>query len=255
MMPSLLSPPGALCLSCGKRRGLPEGLPLCPACAAELVRAPYRQGLLCPRCKSLLKRGKPCAFCRRDEAGLITKTFAPYRYHGAPRSLALTLKFRGDTRAAALLVPAAVRSLGGEGFDALVPVPLSAARFRERGYNQALALAELVGYRTGMPVEQLLTRVRKTARQTEQRTLPDRMENVRDAFALASGADCGGKRLLLVDDVRTTGATAMSCAEVLRRAGAADVSLLVMCVAPGLVRGRKKGGIAPVLRRKTTIHL
>ena len=70
-MGALLSPDGALCLSCGKQRGLLSGLPLCPACAKELVTAPYRpQGLLCPRCKSLLKPGKPCAFCKRISSSI-----------------------------------------------------------------------------------------------------------------------------------------------------------------------------------------
>ena len=111
----LLSPDGALCLSCGKLRGQLSGLPLCPACARELVRAPYRQGLLCPRCRSVMKIGKPCPFCARDKEGLLSQTFAPYRYHGAPRSLVLSLKFRGDTRAAALLAPARVQPGQGAG--------------------------------------------------------------------------------------------------------------------------------------------
>ena len=237
----LLSPEGAYCLSCGKLRGLLSGLPLCPACARELVRAPYGRGLLCPRCKSIVKPGRPCAFCARDREGLLGETFAPYRYHGAPRSLVLTLKFRGDARAAALLAPAMARSLKDpSAWDALVPVPLSAQRLRERGFNQARELAELVGVKTGLPVRDLLVRVRKTARQTDQHSLRERTRNVKDAFAPAAGADCAGLRLLLVDDVRTTGATALSCAAVLRRMGAKDVGLMAACVAPGLVKGRKR---------------
>lgn len=237
----LLSPEGALCLSCGRLRGQLSGLPLCPACARELVRAPYGRGLLCPRCKSLIRPGKPCAFCARDREHLLGEAFAPYRYHGAPRSLVLTLKFRGDARAAALLAPAMARSLKDpSAYDALVPVPLSAQRLRERGFNQARELAELVGVQTGLPVLDLLVRVRKTARQTDQRTLRERTLNVQDAFAPAPGASCQGKRLLLVDDVRTTGATALSCARVLRQMGAAEIGLLTASIAPGLIRGQKK---------------
>ena len=245
----LLSPDGALCLSCGKLRGQLAGLPLCPACARELVRAPYRRGLLCPRCQSVMKIGKPCPFCARDKEGLLSRTFAPYRYHGAPRSLVLSLKFRGDTRAAALLAPAMARSLRGTDWDALVPVPLSVQRLRERGFNQARELAELTGVETGLPVSDLLVRVRKTGRQTDLHTRRDRILNVRDAFAPAPGADCAGKRVLLVDDVRTTGATALSCAGVLRQMGAAEVGLLAACVAPGLIRGRGKTA-GRVFRRK-----
>ena len=153
----------------------------------------------------------------------------------------MTLKFRGDARAAALLAPAMARCLRDpSAFDALVPVPLTAQRLRERGFNQARELAELVGVQTGLPVRDLLIRVRKTARQTDQRTLRERTLNVQDAFAPAPGASCQGKRLLLVDDVRTTGATVLSCARALRQMGAAEIALLTACIAPGLVRGQKK---------------
>ena len=239
-MGGLISPEGALCLSCGKRRGLVSGLPLCPACAGELVRAERQRGTLCPRCKSVLPPGRPCRFCGRDPEGLLRESFAPYRYRGVPRALALTLKFRGDTRAAALLAPAMARSLKAPDYDALVPVPLSAQRLWERDYNQARELAELVGHLAGIPVRDFLVRPKKTARQTDQHSLRGRVQNVAGAFAAAPGADCAGKRILLVDDVRTTGATALSCARVLREAGAEAIDLLTACIAPGLVRGRAR---------------
>ena len=238
-MGGLLSPGRAWCLSCGKLTGLTERLPLCPACALELAKASRVTGTTCPKCHGVLFPGRPCRFCRRDREGLLDEANGPYRYRGAPRSLVLTLKFRGDTRAAALLAPAMLTRVPAGPFDGLVPVPLGEKRLRERGYNQAWELAELVSFGTGIPLWEGLVRVRQTKRQTEQTTMRDRLKNVADAFGVQAGASCAGRRFLLVDDVRTTGATALSCARALRQAGAAGVSLLTACIAPGLVKGRK----------------
>ena len=239
-MGGLISPDGAYCLACGKKRGALEGLPLCPDCARGLLLAARPKGFLCPRCLSALLPGKPCRFCARDEDRLIGQTYAPFRYRGTPRSLVLRLKFGGDTRAAAVLAPFLLKALTGRDYDALVPVPLSAARMRERGYNQAMELSQLVGWQAGIKTEELLRRDRSTKRQTDMHTFRDRKRNVQDAFSLKAGADVRGRRLLLVDDVRTTGSTALSCAETLVRAGAARVDLLAVCIAPGLARGRQK---------------
>ena len=101
----------------------------------------------------------------------------------------------------------------------MVPVPLHRGRLRARGFNQA---RELAG-RLGVPMVEVLRRVRATPSQTD---LPAaaRHGNVRNAFALRRGHSVEGLRIVLVDDVSTTGATIESCARVLRAAGAADVS-------------------------------
>jgi ComF family protein len=105
-----------------------------------------------------------------------------------------------------------------DGADVLVPVPLHSRRRRRRGFNQAEAIARSIG----LPSRALLRRVRATPSQTD---LPAarRHANVRGAFRLAWRADVTGLRVVLVDDVCTTGATLESCARVLRDAGAADV--------------------------------
>jgi ComF family protein len=118
------------------------------------------------------------------------------------------------------------------GADIAVPVPLHRRRARERGFNQADDLARA----TGLPVVRALRRVRATPSQTD---LPAarRYANVRDAFALRRGIDVRGLRILIVDDVCTTGATIEACARVLRQGGAAQVSALTAARVEARPRG------------------
>jgi ComF family protein len=112
--------------------------------------------------------------------------------------------------------------LRGRHFDAIVPVPLHPARERERGFNQAALLAELLSKRAGIPLRNALLRVRYTTTQTAY-DRQERMENLKDAFCLRKNADVRGSRMLLVDDVLTTGSTLSECARVLRDGGALSV--------------------------------
>ena len=115
------------------------------------------------------------------------------------------------------------------GFDCILPVPLHPRRRRERGVNQAALLASEVSRRTGIPLrEDLLVRKKYTRPQTAI-SFRKRKSNVLDAFAVPSGPDVSGMKILLCDDVRTTGNTAQACATSLKKAGAADVCLLTAC--------------------------
>lgn len=112
--------------------------------------------------------------------------------------------------------------------DLVVPVPLHLARLRWRGFNQAQLLAAPLARAAGLRIDpHVLARVRPT---TPQVGLPERerRSNVRGAFAVRDAGRVAGRRLLLVDDVYTTGATVNECARVLRRAGARSVDVLVL---------------------------
>lgn len=112
-------------------------------------------------------------------------------------------------------------------WDALVPVPLHWSRRWRRGFNQAEVLARAVGRRHGLSVQRrLLRRVRATPPQHGD--AGSRRRNLRDAFAVPCIERCAGSRLLLIDDVFTTGATANACAAALRSAGAAAVGVLTL---------------------------
>ncbi|MDR1145638.1 MAG: hypothetical protein LBK71_05825 [Verrucomicrobiales bacterium] len=112
-------------------------------------------------------------------------------------------------------------------YDALVPVPLYPLRRRERGYNQSAELAARLGKAVGLPVWDALRRVKKTRTQARLRR-SERMKNLRAAFAVREKFDVRGKRLLIIDDVFTTGATINACARALRRAGAARLDALTV---------------------------
>jgi ComF family protein len=112
--------------------------------------------------------------------------------------------------------------LRGRQFDVIVPVPLHPARQRERGFNQAALLADLLSVRVAIRRRSLLERIRYTTTQTAF-DRAERMENLHNAFRLRKNMDVRGLRVLLVDDVLTTGSTLSECARVLKGAGATSV--------------------------------
>lgn len=111
----------------------------------------------------------------------------------------------------------------------IVPVPLHASRFRERGYNQAELLARAIAGIIAMPcAPNTLSRVRHTASQVETADRIGRLENMREAFVCTEPAAVRGRAILLVDDVCTTGATLQDCARALRAAGASSITALTL---------------------------
>jgi ComF family protein len=138
----------------------------------------------------------------------------------AARRAVHLLKYEGWRRvAASLAFPVATHpTLAGD--PVLIPVPLGAARRRSRGYNQSEELARALGGRCGLPVSHCLTRNRETRSQTAL-TPEERAANLRAAFVVRGEVPA---RVVLVDDVFTTGATLRSAAEALLAAGATRVS-------------------------------
>ncbi len=114
-----------------------------------------------------------------------------------------------------------------EQLDLVVPVPMHWWRKWNRGFNQAELLARVVGRRTGIPVARALKRRRSTLSQAGL-TLAQRRENLTGVFRVPARNRMEGRRVLLVDDVFTTGATASACAAALKRAGARSVVLLTL---------------------------
>ena len=111
----------------------------------------------------------------------------------------------------------------------VIPVPLHPKRLEERGYNQALLLAKTVGRHLSVPVvDEALLRIHPTATQTV-RSREARLSAMQGAFRVPDPEAVKGRAILLVDDVITTGATAMSCARALMNAGAGSVTMLTAC--------------------------
>jgi ComF family protein len=168
----------------------------------------------CALCRGGL-RGFDAAYCFGAYEGELRKLIHLYKY-GRIKTLARPL---GDLLAAALP--------RDREFDAVVPVPLHWRRQWQRGFNQSELLARAIARRTGVPVVKALRRVQATVAQASLSNT-SRRRNVAAAFRCKRPLLVEGKRILLIDDVMTTGATAASCAQALKRAGARKVTLLTV---------------------------
>lgn len=154
-----------------------------------------------------------------------------YEVDGTMRQAILLFKYGGrqslGRHLGRLMVDAAESLFDPCEFDLLVPVPLHPSREQARGFNQAALLAKEVGRGWGLLVgHRLLRRVRATEAQSGGRR--EREENVKGAFRVARPDRVEGRKLLLVDDVLTTGATVNECAKALVAAGAAEVAVYTL---------------------------
>jgi len=222
----LLFPRAANCLCCHDPRRASLEDCLCDRCRDELehLRVPPQA---CNRCLSPVRKGKKCARCASAVMQEIDRVFAPYQYKNAVRALIHAFKFNACNEALPILADAMDTALSERDFDCMVPVPLHEKRLRQRGVNQALLMAEALSKRTGIPVCELLKRVHYHGPQS---LLSEnaRIKNVEDAFKAEEAAK--GLKILLIDDVRTTGSTAHACAKALKKAGAYSVSLCTAAV-------------------------
>ena len=224
---NLLYPRGATCLYCNHPRNALESSCLCPSCL-EKMETLRIEDEACPKCMTPLAGDGECAFCKQKGLGRLQAGFAPFRYQGISRHLILLLKFHYTDDAAPVLAENMLPLIPPGTYDALVPVPLHYKKLRHRGANQAETLCRLISPRAGLPILPLLTRIRST-RPQKNLTPFQRQKNVRGAFT--ASRDAHGLRILLVDDIRTTGATARECAHALLKSGAKSVTLLTAAIA------------------------
>jgi ComF family protein len=216
------------CLLCGVGVAEPEAL--CGPCWGELgfFAPPW-----CARCglpfPYPMGDGAICGECSQD-APAWDRARAALRYDQKSRHLILAFKHADETHLARALGRWMLRagSEALEGADLLLPVPLHWTRLFRRRYNQAALLAHAIRGCGGPPVApDWLVRRRRTP--SQGRLGPSlREKNVRGAFALRPGRSVSGKRVVLVDDVLTTGATVAECARVLRRGGAEFIGVLTL---------------------------
>ncbi|WP_027192774.1 ComF family protein [Megalodesulfovibrio gigas] len=217
-------------------------LGLCAGCAQTLAPRP---GGYCSRCGELFEREddppRLCGTCRLQPPpfsgvflyaayeGALQEAIIQYKYHGrhAVERVLQGLLLQAYAGGCARTTQAAA-SATLPGHDCVVPLPLHPARLRERGFNQSLELARPLAAMHRLPLlAQGLARSRRTAPQAGF-SRAERRENVRDAFVAPRPALLAGRRVLLVDDVMTTGATAGAAALACLQAGAVRVDCCVL---------------------------
>ena len=209
----LLYPRRAVCMGCDSRAGFPRDW-VCEDCRTQLA-------------------ARWVGATQPPEGGLFRGAACAYHYGGPAGGMVRNLKYRGVWRLAEPMgrhMARAFEAIQPTGADCLVPVPMHRKRLRERGFNHAEALAREASKHLELPVLAALERVRNTRQQAR---LPDaeRLTNMDGAFALKT--EVAGRRVVLVDDVCTTGATANACAAALLKGGAEAVYLLCFATARG----------------------
>ena len=169
-----------------------------------------------------------CLACRQDPPA-FTRAWSCYAYEPPLQQAIHLFKYRGKVTLAGAL-GTLLRNAWPElpEIDILMPVPLHRSRLRGREYNQSLLLADELNRDLRLPLAyDNLVRLRATPPQTEL-SRSERLANLRRCFALRRPAQVAAKRILLIDDVMTTGTTINECAKALRKAGAADVYALTL---------------------------
>ena len=235
---------GFTCDACGKELFDYPTHRLCEACEGSLR---LNNGGTCEKCGRKTLAEGVCLSCK-SRAPRFFKGFSPFVYRGESASFINRIKTNNPTLALYFAEKMAeclmehceeLQTFQGEGEETLllIPVPLTKVRLRERGYNQAVLLAERVfdvlrekGYRVELREDILIKR--KDTAQQKHMDYSSRMENVAGAYQVVDRQACKKRTMVLIDDVLTTGATGSECASRLLSAGAKQVFFLVGAALP-----------------------
>lgn len=247
----------------------------CAACGVPLTTDPVP--LFCTTCWDTITplRLARCSQCDRPLPSPVTLTYSPahrchhcrvrppayvkawtlYPYLPPLQDAICLFKYRGKVSLAKPLGRLMIESLPASlHADLVIPVPLHPTRLREREFNQSLLLADQVAAHLHLPLS--FTNLVRTVPSEPQSTLSrkERIKNLRQAFAVRQPQSIAQKRILLIDDVFTTGTTVNECAKVLRNAGAESVFVLTLArtietsVVPDRILAQRANGLLGVLR-------
>ena len=230
----LVYPPNCLLCKCSLIPFSPTE-PLCPRCRPLIAVNEPPFCVKCTRPLGVPVRFPRCRDCRQGTFG-FDFAWAAALYHAPLQGLIHQFKYEGKTFHRKLFGKLMIEFVGRHNldirqFDVLVPVPLSPAKLRERGFNQALILARILAREFRVPVSaQNLRRLRHTRTQTLL-SRKERWTNLRGAFKINAPDEFKGKNILIIDDLLTTGATAAEASTVLKRSGAGTVAVFTLAIA------------------------
>ena len=186
--------------------------------------------LLCETCRDDLP------WCRKLRTGTFGECAAPLYYEGRVRDALLAFKFRGKIEhlnCFGALMAETAASAYADRFDAITWVPVSKKRLKKRGFDQAKMLCASLCVDWHTTPQETLRKVADNPPQSGLEDAPARRANVLGVYEPVDAANIAGKRLLLVDDILTTGATLGECTRGMKAAGAADVVCLTLAMARG----------------------
>ena len=216
----LISP--RLCVVCGSRLAVTEET-LCSKCYLHLPRTDFGHDLY----ENVMAK----LFWGQMAIEKATALFY-YEPHAETAQILYEMKYKNHPEIGVvmgrMMAKELMRSGLFDGIDAIVPVPLARKRERQRGYNQSLELAKGVSEVTGLPIANKVVRRTKFVGSQTQRGRWERNENVENVFELVNSDSISGKHLLLIDDVVTTGATIIACAQEMRKASNVKFSVLAL---------------------------
>jgi ComF family protein len=196
----------------------------------------HHQRQLCVSCQALLIPN-PTPFSRQSlpDSFAFDQAWSVCLYNETAQKLLHAFKYNSKTSLTKTFVPLMIDFIDRhhiplQQFDMIVPIPLHPVRLRERGYNQSTLLSLTLSQHYGMMhIENVLLRQKMTPTQTELGA-KQRWTNMEGAFKIKNPTDVTAKRVLLIDDLYTTGATLDSAAQALRAAGAAEVGVLTFSI-------------------------
>lgn len=196
---------------------------ICTTCMLEMAKTDdylYQENALYKRLSLQMPLVRAMALFKFSKNGRVQQVLHQLKYKNHPEIGVMLGRVYGERMIAGGL---------GQAFDLILPVPLHPARRRRRGYNQSAKFAEGLSEKLGVPFsDSTLARGIKTETQTRKSKL-DRLENMKGVFQVNHRESLAGKRILLVDDVVTTGATLEACGQLLFKEGCSELS--IACIA------------------------
>lgn len=199
------------CLRCNR-----EGKLVCDECMGKIAEPKVST---CALCNMLTKDYKLCKTCQRKSK--LRGVLVASKYQGVVKELIRMLKYERAQRASRFLADSLLPYINASHYDFICWVPVSSRHFRQRGYNQAKLIAKRISARTNIPYIETLGRLGHARQVGTDRKL--RIQQLKGKIYCVKPMRIKGRRILVIDDVLTTGATLSECANVLAAAGAKSV--------------------------------